>query len=99
MQDAMLHYMRIAFATQSRTGAAAPRAGSGTVVGGNPPCGTFPCKPGGPNDYVYVFTSRANPEHWKRLLQLIGREELIGDPRYDTVAGPAHCRGRVTPDG
>jgi hypothetical protein len=28
-------------------------------------------KPGGPNDYVYLLTSRANPEHWTRLLKLI----------------------------
>jgi hypothetical protein len=25
--------------------------------------------------------SRANPEHWTRLLKLIGREDLIGDAR------------------
>ena len=29
------------------------------------------------------ITSRANPEHWRRLLKVIGREDLIGDPRYD----------------
>jgi hypothetical protein len=29
------------------------------------------------------MTSRANPEHWPRLLKLIGREDLIGDERYD----------------
>jgi crotonobetainyl-CoA:carnitine CoA-transferase CaiB-like acyl-CoA transferase len=85
MQDAMLHYIRIAFSVQARTGQAAPRAGSGSVTGANPPCGIFPCKPGGPNDYVYVYTSRANPEHWRRLLQIIGHEELIGDPRFATI--------------
>jgi crotonobetainyl-CoA:carnitine CoA-transferase CaiB-like acyl-CoA transferase len=37
-----------------------------------------------PNDYVYLLTSRASPEHWPRLLKLIGREDLIGDARYDT---------------
>src|SRR6266513_493034 len=31
------------------------------------------------------MTSRANPEHWPRLLKLIGREDLIGDARYDTA--------------
>src|SRR3954468_15484430 len=64
MQDAMLHYMRIAFSYQARTGKAAPRAADSSVSGGNPPMGTFPSKGGGPNDYVYVYTSRANPEHW-----------------------------------
>ena len=84
MQDAQLQYIRGAFATQTRTGQAAKRAGAGSVLSRNPPMGIYPCKGGGPNDYVYVYTSRANPEHWRRLLTVIGREELIGDPRFDT---------------
>jgi formyl-CoA transferase len=86
MQDAMLHYMRTCFATQARTGAPAARRGGKSVGANNVPSGLYPCKPGGANDYVYITTSRANPEHWRRLLSLIGREELIGDPRYDTAA-------------
>jgi crotonobetainyl-CoA:carnitine CoA-transferase CaiB-like acyl-CoA transferase len=86
MQDAMLHYIRLAFATQARKGGPVQRAGDQTVSGGNPPQGIFKTKGGGPNDYVYVYTSRANPEHWKRLLQVVGREDLIGDTRYDSPA-------------
>jgi crotonobetainyl-CoA:carnitine CoA-transferase CaiB-like acyl-CoA transferase len=95
MQDAMLHYMRIAFSYQSRTGKAAPRAADSSVSGGNPPMGTFRSKGGGPNDYVYVYTSRANPEHWRRLLGVIGREDLIGDTRYDTPAARSERAGEV----
>ncbi|HSU04673.1 MAG TPA: CoA transferase [Acetobacteraceae bacterium] len=84
MQDAVFQYIRGAFATQTRSGQAARRNGNGSVLSRNPPMGIYPCKGGGPNDYVYVYTSRANPEHWRRLLGVIGREELIGDPRYDT---------------
>jgi formyl-CoA transferase len=84
MQDAMLHYIRIAFAAQYRTGKAALRAADSSVSATTPPMGTFPCKGGGSNDYVYIFTSRANPEHWTRLLKVIGREDLSGDARYDT---------------
>ncbi|MGE4048999.1 MAG: CaiB/BaiF CoA transferase family protein [Acetobacteraceae bacterium] len=84
MQDAMLHYIRIAFAAQYRTGKPAMRAADSSVSNTPPPMGTFPCKGGGSNDYVYIFTSRANPEHWRRLLQVIGREDLIGDPRFET---------------
>ncbi len=84
MQDAMLHYIRIAFSTQARTGKPAPRAGAKTLSGSNPPAGIFPCKGGGPNDYCYIFTSRANPEHWKRLMVLIGRPELADDLRFAT---------------
>jgi crotonobetainyl-CoA:carnitine CoA-transferase CaiB-like acyl-CoA transferase len=82
MQDAVMHYSRGMFISQARLGRAAPRR----PAANNAPAGIYPCKPGGPNDYVYLLTSRANPEHWPRLLKLIGREDLIGDPRYDTAA-------------
>ncbi len=80
MQDSIMHYSRTGFITQARTGKAAPRR----PAAANSPGGIYPCKPEGPNDYVYLLTSRANPEHWPRLLKLIGREDLIGDARYDT---------------
>ena len=86
MQDAVTHYMRVSFATTGRTGAAAERGGSKVPGISNAPMGLYPCAPGGPNDYVYIMTSRANPEHWDRLLNLIGREDLIGEERYATPA-------------
>jgi formyl-CoA transferase len=86
MQDAMLQYTRGAFAATTTSGKPARRAGSGSVLSRNPPMGLFPTRGGGPNDYVYVYTSRANPEHWRRLLGVIGREELVGDVRYDSPA-------------
>jgi crotonobetainyl-CoA:carnitine CoA-transferase CaiB-like acyl-CoA transferase len=84
MQDAMIHYMRTCFATMARTGKPAPRRGAKSGGGNNAPSGLYPCKGGGPNDYVYLTTSRANPEHWSRLMKLIGREEMIKDPRFAT---------------
>ena len=86
MQDAMLHYMRVNFATQGRTGKAAQRGSSKLPGVTNAPMGLYPCAPGGPNDYVYIMTSRANPDHWDWLLTLIGRDDLIGDARYLTPA-------------
>ncbi|HEX3952681.1 MAG TPA: CoA transferase [Stellaceae bacterium] len=80
MQDSIMHYSRSGFIAQARLGKAAPRRAAAP----NPPSGIFPCKPEGPNDYVYLLTSRANPEHWTRLLKLIGREDLIADARFDT---------------
>ncbi|HEV8031118.1 MAG TPA: CoA transferase [Stellaceae bacterium] len=87
MQDAMIHYMRVPFSRTQLSGKAQLRGGSSRSSALLAPSALYPCKPGGPNDYVYVFTSRANPEHWTRLLKVIGREDLIGDKRYDT--GPA----------
>jgi crotonobetainyl-CoA:carnitine CoA-transferase CaiB-like acyl-CoA transferase len=84
MQDAMIHYMRTCFATMARTGRPPRRNGAKSSAGNNAPSGLYPAKGGGPNDYVYLTTSRANPEHWSRLMKLIGREELIEDPRFAT---------------
>ena len=86
MQDAMLHYIRVAFHSQAARNEASPRAGAKLISGTHPPCGIYACKPGGSNDYIYIYTSRANPLHWQRLLELIGREDLIGDPAYATGA-------------
>ena len=81
MQDAMLHYIRIAFQAQAASGQAARRNGSrsATAVA---PAGIFPCASGGPNDWVYVFARQV--DHWHRLLKVLGREDLIGNPDYDT---------------
>jgi formyl-CoA transferase len=96
MQDAILHYIRNAFAFMERTdGKAAPRAGSKTVGGGNPPIGVYRCKGDGSNDYVYIYTSAANPEHWTRLLKVMGREDLIGDARFATPAARTEHRAEV----
>ncbi|MBV9375761.1 MAG: CoA transferase, partial [Alphaproteobacteria bacterium] len=85
MQDAMIHYMRVPFSRTQLSGQPQLRGGSDrSQPGGLVPSALYPCKPGGPNDYVYVFTSRANPEHWTRLLKVIGRDDLVGDSRYDT---------------
>ena len=95
MQDAIMHYIRVAFARQANTGQPAPRAGAKLLSGANPPAGIFPCKPGGPNDYVYIYTSRTNPLHWQRLCEVIGRKDLISDPRYATGAVRAEREAEI----
>src|SRR3989449_528797 len=95
MQDAMLHYMRTCFAVQARTGKATPRRGGKTVMGTNAPSGLYQCKPYGSNDWIYITTSRGNPEHWGRLMKLIGREELIDDPRFATGAARVEREAEV----
>src|SRR5882724_4244071 len=95
MQDAMLHYMRTCFATQARTGKPARRRGGKSVAGTNSPSGLYQCKPLGSNDWIYITTSRGNPEHWGRLMRLIGREELIDDPRFGTGAARVEREAEV----
>jgi crotonobetainyl-CoA:carnitine CoA-transferase CaiB-like acyl-CoA transferase len=86
MQDAMLQYIRVALSAQASQGVPAKRNGAKIISGFAVPSGIYPCKPGGPDDYVYVYTSRTNPAHWQRLLEVIGRKDLIGDPRFDSAA-------------
>src|SRR5207248_7366574 len=66
--------------TQAALGRAAPRNSNRSNTA---PSGIFPCAPGGPNDWIYVFSRQR--DHWHRLLKLLGREGLIGDPRYETA--------------
>jgi formyl-CoA transferase len=82
MQDAQLNYTRGAFIMHARTGQPPGRNGARGAFGGPPPADIYPCKPGGPNDWVYVFNSHNNPEHWRRLARIIGRPELADDPEY-----------------
>jgi formyl-CoA transferase len=85
MQDVMINFGRITYAAQAhfgKMGKAVPRSGNQSVLGANSPSNLYPCKGGGPNDYVFIYTSRAANHHWTRLLKLVGREDLIGNEKY-----------------
>ena len=93
MQDAMTNYCRIAYATQARDNAPCPRTGNQVVLGTTAPSDTYRCKGDGPNDYVYIYSSRAGNAQWERLLKVIGREDLLDDPRFATPQARAdHVR-------
>ncbi len=89
MQDAMVNYCRIAYAKQHATGEACPRTGNQVVLGTTAPSEAYRCKGDGANDYCYVYSTRANNTHWERLLRVIGREDLLSDPRFDSPKGRA----------
>jgi formyl-CoA transferase len=84
MQEAVINFSRIAYASQALWGRAAPRVGNRSVLGTSAPSDVYPCKGGGPNDYCYIYTSRAGNHQWQRLLGAIGREDLLEDPRFAT---------------
>ena len=90
MQEAVINYCRISYARQAITGQPAERFGNQSQIGMSAPSGIFPCRPGGPNDYVFVYTNRANEDQWHRLLDVVGRPELKDDPRF---AGPVERAG------
>ncbi len=82
MQDAMVNYCRIAYAAQAHHHKASERKGNQVVLGTTAPSDAYKCKGDGPNDYCYIYATRANNSHWERLLKVIGREDLIDDPRF-----------------
>ena len=86
---------RIAYGSQLLWGKPAPRNGNRSVLGTSAPSEAYPCKGGGPNDYCYIYTTRAGNHQWQRLLQVIGREDLLEDPRFATRKErlPEHRRG------
>lgn len=89
MQEAVINYCRISFARQLLTGQPGERCGNRSQLGVSAPSGVYPCAPGGPNDYVFVYTSRAGNHQWERLLEVIGHPELKNDPRYADPADRA----------
>jgi formyl-CoA transferase len=95
MQDAVLNLCRVKLRDQQRLahgplseypnksfGDAVPR--SGNASGGGQPGWALRCKPGGPNDYIYVIIQ---PQVWEPLTKLIGRPELAQDPAWNTPEG------------
>ena len=77
MQEAVTYYVRTAIAYGSDWGRrAAPRDGSG--VGAT--MKLYPCRPGGPNDYIYLMV--VNTRMWQSLCKAIGRSDLLEDPRF-----------------
>jgi len=89
MQDAVINFNRIVFAGQMMQGRPVERSGNQSSLGAAVPSELYPCKPGGPNDYVMVYTTRAGNWHWQRLLKVIGREDLLEDPRFSTLQARA----------
>ncbi len=86
MQDACMSYIRLAWAHTLHTGEACGRHGAKTVVGNVVPQGAFKCKGGGPNDYIIMYCHPGVPEQFQRLLEVIGRKDLLGNPDYYTQA-------------
>jgi formyl-CoA transferase len=66
----------------SEFGHTVPR--SGNASGGGQPGWALRCRPGGPDDFIYVIIQ---PHVWERLVRQIGREDLLGDPAWDTPEG------------
>ena len=81
MQEAMAYYVRTRAYIGSAWGTkAAPRSGN---AGGLPPVNIYPCKPFGPNDYIYLMP--VNQDHFDGLCTAIDRADLLIDERFNST--------------
>jgi formyl-CoA transferase len=90
MQDAVVNLIRVSLRDHQRFGRVMERAGN--QLGAGVPGTTYRCHPGGPNDYVFIFVQQ---QMWHPLLRAIGREDLIGDARYETPEARWNNKGEV----
>src|SRR5438552_10777075 len=80
MQDAVVNLVRVSLRDHQRFGGPSPR--TGTQLGRNVPGTTYPCAPGVPNDYVYLY---AQPQMWPAVAKVLGQPELTEDARFKTA--------------
>jgi formyl-CoA transferase len=77
-RDAVVNFARVHFRDHYPTGTPVPRRGNRMY--GSSPVNLYRCRPGGPNDYVYVHA--ATPDMWKALMTAIGQPGYATDPRF-----------------
>ena len=86
----MTYYMRTSIALGSKWGERpAPRRGNGSSAIIN----IYPCKPFGPNDYVYVMC--VAPRMWTDLCEVIERPDLEHDARFAEHSGRVENRDEL----
>lgn len=90
MQESVLNIMRVSLRDHQRRGSAMPRTGN--QLGKNVPGTAYRCKPGGPNDYVYVL---AQQQMWDDMLRVTGLEDKLGGEKYSTPTGRWEHREEV----
>jgi formyl-CoA transferase len=67
-----------------------PRAGNDS--GGGQLGNAIQCKPGGPNDFLYIVVQ----EHvWSALANLVGGDDLVNDERFDNITARRANQGEM----
>jgi formyl-CoA transferase len=79
MQEVVANFLRGRFVDHYRDGTPSMRRGN--EITGGVPGGAYPCAPGGPNDYAYIYVQTMNVDMWRDFARAIGRDDLLADPR------------------
>ncbi|MDO8750268.1 MAG: CoA transferase [Dehalococcoidia bacterium] len=100
MQEAALNLLRTKFSPGYESGKTITRPGEGARDARDINLArVYPCKGGGPNDYVFINLNRdiskRSPTNWEGLLKTIEREDLLSDKQMADRAYRAKHRDEV----
>ena len=99
MQDVVIGFGRSNWEPYYRNGMKPPkRVGNGMPLEDVAPCGMYPCKPFGENDYVHIYCSRhPGSKQFEQLCKIMDREDLIADERMATPRSRYQHRDILNP--
>jgi formyl-CoA transferase len=87
MQEAVMNFCRMSLARHQLLGKPAKRFGNGSPSGMSAPSGLYRCEGDADNSYLFIYTARdelSGNFQWRKLLETIGRADLLEDPRFAT---------------
>ena len=86
LQDAVICFGRALWEPYYNSGKKQPkRVGNGMALEDVAPCNMYPCYPFGATDYVQIYCSRRRgSSNFADLCKVMGREDLLEDPRFET---------------
>jgi formyl-CoA transferase len=94
MTDQVATFMRIHFGWPIERQMDTPRFGNRPpFLVTTAPSDIFPCPPFGPSDYVHIHAG--SDRQWERMAKLMGREDMLGDERFATMASRGEHRAEI----